>query len=118
MESVAFLIILASFGLALGMPLVMLGVFLHRVRILRRNWKLILVKAVCAVGIWVCLSLVMLYFDFAYVYAGAHTPPAARGAIMPTLSMFAITLVYALAGWGLCYWVGRVPYQPPLTIKV
>lgn len=89
MESVAFLIILASFGLALAMPLATLGVLLHRVRILRRNWKLMLVKALCAVGVWMCLSLVMLHFDFVYVYAGAHTPPAARAAIMPTLSLLA-----------------------------
>jgi hypothetical protein len=107
MESVAFLIILAGLGLALGMPLVILGVFLHRVRVLKRSWKLILVKAVCAVIAWACLSFLMLYFDFAYVYANAHTPPPARAAIMPAIRLLLITLVYGLAGWGLCRWVGR-----------
>jgi hypothetical protein len=107
MESVGLLIILAGLGLALAMPLVILGVFLHRVRVLKQGWKLILVKAVCALVAWACLSFLMLNFDFAYVYANAHTPPAARAAIMPSIWLLAVTLVYGLAGWGLCYWVGR-----------
>jgi hypothetical protein len=107
MESVAALIILAGLGFALAMPLVIVGVFLHRVRVLKQGWILILVKAVCALVAWGCLSFLMLYFDFAYVYAHAHAPPTARAAIMPSIWLLAVTLVYGLAGWGLCYWVGR-----------
>jgi hypothetical protein len=107
MESVAFLIILFNLGLALAMPLIILGVFLQRVRVLKQGWKLVLVKAACAVIAWACLSFVMLFFDFAYVYANAHTPSPARASIMPAIRMLAITLVYGLGGWGLCYWVGR-----------
>lgn len=107
MESVALLIVLAGLGLALAMPLVILGVFLHRVKVLKQGWKPILVKAVCAVVAWACLSFVMLHFDFAYVYASAHAPPTERAAIMPSVRLLAVTLAYGLAGWALCYWVGR-----------
>lgn len=101
------------------MPFIILGVFLQRVRVLKQSWKPLLVKAVCAVVAWVCLSFLMLYFDFAYVYANAHTPPAARASIMPPIWLLAITLVYGLAGWALCCWVGRTgqaaPYDLGLT---
>ena len=108
MESVAFFIIAISFGLTLAIPLVLLGIFLHRVRFLRHSWKLILVRVLCAVIVWTCLSVLMLFFNFAFIYSSAHVPPELRGvAVRPFLSLFTATLVYGLAGWGLCHWVAQ-----------
>ena len=107
MEEFAFLIMMAGCGLALAMPLIILGIFLHRVRILKRSWKSILLKAVCAVVVWACASFVVLFLDFAYVYASAHTPHAAGADVRPVMTLFVLTITYGLIGWGLCYWVSR-----------
>jgi predicted neutral ceramidase superfamily lipid hydrolase len=108
MESGAYFIILISLGLALAIPLIIFGIFLHRVRVLKQSWKSILLKVLSAVIVWTCLSVLMLFFDFAFVYASAHVPPEARGvAVRPFISILIATLVYGLAGWGLCYWVGH-----------
>lgn len=104
METVAFLIIVAGFGLALALPLIIFGIFLHRVRILKRSWKPILLKVVCAVVVWACASFGVLFLDFTFVYAHAHTPHVD---VRPILTLFVMTIVYSLIGWGLCYWVGR-----------
>ena len=98
---------LAGFGLALAMPLIIFGIFLHRVRILKRSWKRILPKVVCAVVAWACASFVVLFLDFAFVYASAHTPQATGVDVRPVITLFVMTLVYSLIGWGLCYWVGH-----------
>jgi hypothetical protein len=108
MESIAFLIILVSFGLTLAIPLVIIGIFLHRVRILKQSWKPILLKVICAVIVWTCLSVVMIFFNFAFIYASAHVLPEARSeALRPIIAVLTATFVYGLAGWGLCYWVGH-----------
>jgi hypothetical protein len=106
MESGVYFIILISLGLALAMPLVIFGLFLHRVRILKQSWKPILAKAVCALLAWAFLSFLMLHVAFLFVYVNAH---AARGASIGLTDMLPLltgTFVYCLAGWGLCYWVG------------
>ena len=108
MESIATLIILISLGLMLTVPLVILGIFLHRVRFLKLSWKFILLKVLCAVIVWTCLSAVMLFFNFAFIYASAHVPSEARSeALRPVIAMLTATLVYGLAGWGLCHWVSH-----------
>ena len=96
---------LIYFALLIGIPLGILGVFLHRVRILKHDWKPVLAKAIGAVAAWLLLSFVMMYVNFIFVYAGAHTAPEAPTAVMPMLILLAVTIGYGLAGWGLCYWV-------------
>ena len=96
---------LLYFALLIGIPLGILGVFLHRVRNLKHDWKPVLAKGIGAVAVWLLLSFVMMYVNFIFVYAGAHTSPEAPAAVMPMLILLAVTIGYGLAGWGLCYWV-------------
>lgn len=107
MESGASFIILISIGLALAIPLIIFGLFLHRVRVLKQNWRPVLAKAVCAVMLWAFLSFLMLHVAFIFVYTSAHTPPGASSGIEPVLKLLTITFVYGFAGWGLCHWVGH-----------
>jgi hypothetical protein len=107
MKSGAYFIILASFGIALAIPLILLGIFLHRVRVLKQSWKPILAKAICALLAWAFFSFLMLQVDFIFVYVNAHTPPGAPDNVTPLLTLLTATIVYGLAGWGLCYWVGH-----------
>jgi ABC-type Na+ efflux pump permease subunit len=104
-EAIVPFALLSYVALLIGIPLGILGVFLHRVRILKHDWKPVLAKGIGAVAVWLFLSFVMMYVNFIFVYSGAHTPPEARGAVMPMLILLAITIGYGLAGWGLCYWV-------------
>jgi hypothetical protein len=105
MEIVIDLAMLSYLGLLLAVPLVMLGFFLHRVRILKEDWRPILARCVIAIGVWVALSFLMMYVNFLFIYGAAHTPPQSRGALAPMLILLALTIGYGLAGWGLCYWV-------------
>lgn len=107
MESGAYFVILISLGLALAIPLIIFGLFLHRVRILKQSWQPILAKAIAAVLAWACLSFLMLFVDFLFVYVNAHVPPSSRNEVTPVISLLTATFVYGLAGWGLCYWVGH-----------
>lgn len=106
MESGAYFIIIISMGLALAIPLIIFGLFLHRVRVLKQSWKPILAKAFCALTAWAFCSFLMLQFDFLYVYTEAHIPPGLSSGVTPVLTLLSATLVYGLAGWGLCHWVG------------
>ena len=107
MESGAYFIILISLGLALAIPLIIFGVFLQRVRILKQSWKPILARAICALMAWAFCSFLMLQVDFFYVYTEAHTPPGLSSGVTPVFTLLSATVVYGLAGWGLCYWVGH-----------
>jgi cytochrome c biogenesis factor len=107
MESGAYYIIIISLGLALAIPLIVLGIFLHRVRILKQSWKPILAKAIGAVLAWACLTFLMLNVDFIFVYVNAHAPQGASIGVTDVLPLLTSTFVYGLAGWGLCHWVGH-----------
>jgi ABC-type transport system involved in multi-copper enzyme maturation permease subunit len=64
------------------------------------------VKALLALLIWVLLSLGLFFMTFVYVFGNAHRvnqdePPALTGALV---YLFMVA-VYALAGFGLAYWM-------------
>jgi hypothetical protein len=102
------IVILASlsfFGLLIAVPLVILGFFLHKVRILKQNWRPILARGLIAIGVWLGISFLMMYVNFLFVFAAAHASPESRGAVVPMLILLALTIGYGVAGWGLCYWV-------------
>ena len=103
------LALLSFFGLLIGVPFAILGVFLHKVRILKQNWKPILGRAVIAVGLWLGISFLMMYVNFIFVYSGAHASPESRAALGPALILVTLTIGYGLAGWGLSYLVWRTP---------
>lgn len=105
MEELEPLALLAFFGLFVIVLLAIPGFLLHRVRIPGYEWKPVLAKALIAVAAWLVLSLMMAYLNFVFVFASAHTSPEARGAVMPILTLFALTIAYGLAGWGLCFLV-------------
>jgi|SRR5687768_7712374 len=107
MEIIVPFALLSYFGLLIGIPFGILGVFLHRVRILKHDWKPVLAKGIGAIAVWLLLSFAMMYPVFIVVYTGAHTPSDARVRVMPVLIFLVVTIGYGLAGWGLCYWVNR-----------
>src|SRR5688572_17419059 len=107
MEIMVPFALLSYVGLLIGIPFGILGVFLHRVRILKHDWKPVLAKAIGAVAVWSLLSFAMMYPVFIVVYSGAHTRSDARVAVIPVLILLALIIGYGLAGWGLCYLVNR-----------
>ena len=106
---IVMLVSLSFFGLLIAVPCAILGVFLHKVRILKQNWKPLLAKAVIAISFWLGISFVMMYVNFIFVFAAAHGYPNSREALGPALILLALTIGYGLAGWGLCYLVWRTP---------
>ncbi len=105
MQELSPLALLGFFGLSVGVPLAMLGVLLHRVRILKHNWRPVLAVGVFAFLVWVFLSFIMFYINFIFMFAMAHTSPKESRAVVPMLIWLAITIAYGLIGWLLCYWI-------------
>ena len=103
------LAMLSFVGLLIGFPFAILGVFLHKVRILKQNWRPILARAVIAIGFWLFISFLMMYVNFIFMYSAAHAYPGSSAALGPVLILVALTIGYGLAGWGLCYLVWRTP---------
>ncbi|HEY0081073.1 MAG TPA: hypothetical protein VGB73_20885 [Pyrinomonadaceae bacterium] len=65
-------------------------------------------KAVLALLIWVLLSFGLFFMTFVYVYANAHRPNLNEPpALSSALTYLGLTVVYALAGFGLAYWMRR-----------
>jgi TRAP-type C4-dicarboxylate transport system permease large subunit len=107
MELIVPFALVSYFGLLIGVPFGILGVFLHRVRILKHNWKAVLAKSMGAIAVWLLLSFAMMFAVFIVVYSGAHTPSDARVRVMAVLIFLAVIISYGLAGWGLCYLLNR-----------
>lgn len=99
MEELSHFALLGFFGSLVAVPLGMLGVFLHRVRILKHDWRPVLVVSMFAFLVWIFLSFIMSYMNFIFLFASAHTSPQERGAVKPMLVWIALTIAYGLVGW-------------------
>jgi hypothetical protein len=68
----------------------------------------IVVKAVVALGVWLLLSLIVLFIPIMYVFEPGNVDRATANSRV-TVLMLALTLVYILIGLVMTYWVRLQP---------
>jgi glucan phosphoethanolaminetransferase (alkaline phosphatase superfamily) len=98
---------LCILGSACVTPYFVLYFSVHRVKILKQDWRPALAKSVISLLIWLSLSfgmLVIIFFGFIYGDRLDDTPPILREETESMLFLFVLAVVYGLAGLALCYW--------------
>jgi hypothetical protein len=64
---------------------------------------LLLLKLALAMGVWFTLSLMMLYYNFGFIYGSAHTEPDARDRFLWPLIVTILNAGYCVVGAVLYY---------------
>jgi hypothetical protein len=63
----------------------------------------LLLKLIISLAVWLTSSIMMLYFNFGYVYGSAHTDPESRDKLLWPLLVVFLNACYCVGGTVLYY---------------
>jgi hypothetical protein len=88
-------------------PIFILVKAIETYRLVNRDRNVYVFKSLVALGVWVALSLGILFLMFVYVFSSAHRIPNAPPDWRWLAIFISLTLAYGLIGWGLVRWMMR-----------
>ncbi|HEV7860147.1 MAG TPA: hypothetical protein VGO91_16140 [Pyrinomonadaceae bacterium] len=105
-RGLTLLTMMLTCGIAGATAYFILYSFVYQVRFLKRDWRPVLARGVVSFIVWLTLtSGMLLVIFFGFIFGDRLDPPVAIEELKALLLFFLLTVIYGLAGWGLCHWV-------------
>jgi hypothetical protein len=88
-------------------PIFVLVKSIQTYKLVNKDRAVYILRAGLALGVWIALSVGIMFLMFVYVFSSAHQAPGAA-TDWPWLTTFnLLTLAYAAVGFGLVRWMMR-----------
>lgn len=83
----------------------LLGVVIHQLIVRKDNRRQVIGKGILAIIIWLVPSLMTFFISWGYMSRFMYGEIGLNRSLLPLVVIAATSVVYGLAGWGLCRWV-------------
>jgi hypothetical protein len=83
----------------------LLGVVIHQLIVRKDNRRQVVGKGILAVIVWLVPSLMTFFISSEYMWGFLHDEVGSDRSLFALVVIAATSVVYGLAGWGLCRWV-------------
>jgi hypothetical protein len=101
------LALLLSLSLLFLIPLIIIGIVLYQGAYLKKEWRPAIGKGFLAIFLWLYPSIVVVLVNLFSWMNGFQARSLTRKTLLGKLIISSFTVVYALSGFALCWWVKR-----------